>query len=216
MVLFQNNVRILGGSIKGRTGNPLCIGGESVEERVEELNTSKLSVVGDMECSASTASFSVIDDTCYIDADHVFINGRKTIEFQNDVVIDGILTVVGGSKGVDNTNTAAVDIEIDQDTTVVLEGEEGVVFFTASSEDVDAVVMIKINNDIKNKINQRTFVAKRGFKGKIKFIFEDGDILINQSIVQIGFSEAGQCVDLMYYDGTWYLKHSGCEVDYLA
>ena len=72
-----------------------------------------------------------------------------------------------------------------------------------------------MNNFIELSNLTKTFIAKKGFTGQLIFVFETGDIKIGGSIVRIGFSEGGQSVGLVYFDKEWYLKNSGCCIEYV-
>jgi hypothetical protein len=226
-MLSQNNVRISGGIIKSSEGVELCIGSEISNERVKEIYGSKLNILGDVEFLTSSKNppvLSIIDDTCFINAENLFINGKEGIEFQNDVKINGVLEVdsltikgdkVRGDRVQENNSIIEIDVESMAEYSVCLEDDEvETIIFKKEDPTTDrTVVHIQLSQPTVSLT--KTFIAKKGFTGKLIFTFESGEIEIGGSVVRIGFSEGGQSVGLVYFDGMWYLKNSGCFIEYV-
>lgn len=205
----QNNVRIFGGKIIGKKDKPLFIGTDSNDSRVKELYTNNLNVLGSFDVSTSEASptvMSVSDDTYFLNCKNILIESEN-FDIQGNVKINDQIIEK-------RTNTIYQIQTIRENTTIELDDTEYELF------DCDSGTY-EVNIKMKDGLNiiKKVFIARKNFKGTVKFNFINGSIIqSSDENICIGLSEPGQSIQLIGFKintkEEYYLQNTSFEIFY--
>jgi hypothetical protein len=231
MSIFQNNINVLGGVLRGSKNSKLCIGSDHMgvydnNSLVTSLNSKQLTIVNNTESLAPTLEvendvIKMSIDTFLInsirnepivsiDDQSIFMKNESIIIESTDIIIRGDLRIQGGIFAENNFKTSSNFEIIKKEHFEILNITQNKTLYFDDSFDSNHDVLIRFNSpDTFLEIN---FVCSHDMSGRIRLIFPYKMIIPHQtSGVHFYLTGPGQTLTLYFYKDNLYIKNVGCE-----